>query len=132
MLRSYGIIVEFGRFREKDTKCKLCHGIFTKYEEKETDVAIASKLLLLTHNDSSENYVIVSGDTDLVPAIKSARLMKPAIKIYSLFPCGRRNDELIGVSDGFFSMKAKKYQVHLLPGSVTLPNNRIIHKPASW
>jgi hypothetical protein len=39
------VAVELAQFEEKSIRCKNCGRHFTKYEEKETDVAIAVRLL---------------------------------------------------------------------------------------
>ena len=59
VLKSFGIKFEFGQFKKKNVKCKLCGGIFVKYEEKRTDVAIASKLISLAHNRNADVLIIV-------------------------------------------------------------------------
>lgn len=46
-LKSSNIIVQLGRFKEKDVFCTKCRSLFLKHEEKETDVAIAAELLEL-------------------------------------------------------------------------------------
>ena len=44
---------------------------FTRYEEKETDVAIAVKLVEVVVTNACDTAVVVSGDTDIIPAIKT-------------------------------------------------------------
>ena len=112
--------------------CKNCHTFFTKFEEKKTDVALINTLWNLVTDNHSDAYVLVTGDTDIAPGIKTIKNKYPQLKIYSLFPCGRKNDELISMVDGYFNMKAKKYQSHQLPNPVILANNRTIFKPLSW
>ena len=63
-LEDTGIMVERGRFKPRDITCKRCNQKFTRYEEKETDVAIASKLFEVFHDNSCDTAVLVTGDTD--------------------------------------------------------------------
>lgn len=110
VLESTGIEVVYGKFKPKTIRCKGCNCTFTAYEEKKTDVAIASKLLELVHNSYSDIYVIVSGDTDLIPAIELAKKIDKEIKIYVLFPYRRKNIEVKDYVDGQFKIKPSRYK----------------------
>lgn len=44
-LRSSGVEIHLSQFKRKDVTCHLCGKSFVRHEEKETDVAIAMKLL---------------------------------------------------------------------------------------
>lgn len=131
-LKNNGVLITYGRFKSKKVFCTKCHRYFKKNEEKETDVAIATKLFELAQQNASEVYVIVTGDTDICPAIKVAKKLYPDIKIYSLFPFARKNDELIKYIDGFFTIKAKNYLNHQLPYSVILSDGTKITRPEKW
>lgn len=48
-----GIHIELNRFKKNSIKCKNCHKKFYRYEEKETDVSIAVKLMEIFITDSS-------------------------------------------------------------------------------
>ncbi len=130
-LESTGIEVIYGGFKPKTIKCTSCGEDFIKYEEKKTDVAIATKLLELVHKSHSEVYVIVSGDTDLIPAIETARIINSNIKIISIFPFNRTNDELKNYVDLFYTIKPKRYQSSQFSGLITI-DGRKYAKPANW
>lgn len=132
VLESFGINIQYGRFKEKKVKCKECHKEFTKYEEKETDVAIATKLFELAHNNYSDAYVLVTGDSDLVPAIKTVKNIFPDIKIFSIYPYKRNSEELSRIVNGHFKIKKEKYLTHQLPNPVILKDKREIFKPITW
>ena len=50
-LRASGVRVEMGRFKSKPVRCRQCHQESERYEEKETDVAIAVQLIELFARD---------------------------------------------------------------------------------
>ena len=56
------------------------------HEEKETDVAIAVALLELFHTDAADCAFIMSGDTDLMPALRAVRRMYPGAYSEGLGP----------------------------------------------
>jgi len=132
VLENDNISIEYGRFKKKPTFCTECHKTFKKHEEKETDVAIASKLLELAYHDASDVYVLVSGDTDMCPAIKTVKELYPNIKVYSLFPFARKNDDLKKFVDGHWTIKAKSYLKHQLPSPAILKDGTEIMPPKKW
>jgi len=130
-LESTGIEVVYGGFKPKTIKCGVCSETFIKYEEKKTDVAIATKLLELAHKSHSEVYVIVSGDTDLIPAIETARIIDESIKIVLIFPFNRTNDELKTYADLSYTIKPKRYKSCVFDGIITIGKKKFA-KPGNW
>lgn len=131
-LESTGIHVVYGEFKEKTIKCKGCKKEFTSYEEKKTDVAIACKLLELINQNHSDIYVVVSGDTDLIPAIELAKKINDTIKIFAIFPYRRHNDEVRKYVDRNFTIKPNRYKDSSFKSILKLKNGCEIAKPESW
>ena len=131
-LESTGIKKELGRFKEKEVYCESCRKYIIKHEEKETDVAIAIKLFELFYLNQCDTAVIVSGDTDLAPAVRKCLTLFPDKKIYFAFPYKRFNKELDLLAPGSFAIKQNQYMKFLLPDPVLLPDGTEIHKPATW
>lgn len=71
-LEDTGVVVELSRFKMKDIVCRQCGHKFQRAEEKETDVALAAKLLEVLHKDECDTAVLVTGDTDIAPAVRAA------------------------------------------------------------
>jgi uncharacterized LabA/DUF88 family protein len=131
-LESTGVHIELGRFKEKDVFCHRCHSMILKHEEKETDVAIAIKLLEACFTNICDTAVIVSGDTDLSPAIKKCQDLFKDKKIVCAFPFARKNKELATLAPGSFSISKKQYIRHQLPNPVILTDGQKVYKPNSW
>ncbi|MBN2483641.1 MAG: NYN domain-containing protein [Candidatus Omnitrophica bacterium] len=131
-LESLGIKVELGRFKEKEVFCDQCKSMILKHEEKETDVAIGVKLLEILFTDSCDSVVIISGDTDLSPAVRRCTELFPKKKILFAFPFARKNKELLSLAPGSFSISKKQYLRHKLPDPVILSDGKEIRKPSSW
>lgn len=79
-LELFNIIPIFGKFKIKDRFCPNCKKEYLSHEEKQTDVNIAIKLLQEAINDSYDNAIIVSVDSDLIPAIKAVKNLYPTKK----------------------------------------------------
>ena len=131
-LRSRGVQVEMGKFKEKWRTCPSCNAPITTHEEKETDVAIAVRLMELLWNDRCEVAVIVSADSDLSPAIREAKRSFPSKPIYCCFPYGRGSLELRSLAKACFRIRKERYAKHQLPDPVVLADGTKLAKPAGW
>jgi hypothetical protein len=131
-LEDSGAIVELGRFKEKQVFCTKCRTHFLKHEEKETDVAIAMKMLELVITGKCEIAVILSGDTDLSPAVEKCLDLSPSKKIVFAFPYARKNKELLKLSPQSFSISQKQYIRHQFPNPYVLRDGNKVHKPSTW
>ena len=134
-LESTGVKVTKGRFKRKDVNYtnKGCNVHIVKHEEKETDVAVAVKLLEILHLDLCDISIIVSGDTDLIPAVKTARNLFPAKTVFFLIPyCRYHSNELKKVAPETFKMIYTQYIAHQFPDPVTLADGTTISKPTVW
>ena len=130
-LEHTGVKVQLGRFKEKDVFCSSCNGMMLKHEEKETDVAIGVKPFELFLKNSCDTIVIISGDTDLVPAIKTLTDVYAKHKIIFAFPFARKNSELSRLAPGSFAIGKKQYINNLFPNPVKTASGDI-HKPLHW
>ncbi|MBU4444276.1 NYN domain-containing protein [bacterium] len=131
-LNSVGVIEIEGRYKRAEVKCKACGAIFKRNEEKETDIAIDVKLLELLFKNQSDVIVVVSGDSDLVPAIKAAKEIFPNSKIAAMFPFRRISDEIKIHVDMYFRLKPKHYFRNQFPDPVILSHGTQLFKPSSW
>lgn len=102
------------------------------YEEKETDVAIASNLFELGARAQADIVVLITADTDLRPAIVTFKGLYPDKRVVLAFPYARRNDVLAGVSDSHLSLIDDDYLNHQFPPAVRLPSGKHVHKPEEW
>jgi len=131
-LRATGINDILGRFKQRDLSCPKCGQTIEKHEEKETDVAIATKLLEACFLNECDTAVLVTGDTDILPAIKTALKHFPDKRVMCVFPYRRKNQELAQLVQGCFRVKADKYLNHQLPNPMPLPDGTHISKPTTW
>ncbi|MCK4548347.1 MAG: NYN domain-containing protein [Candidatus Eisenbacteria sp.] len=131
-LRAADIVPILGRFKYKKVHCRRCNQDNPHYEEKETDVAISMKLVEILVLDEADTVVLVSGDTDLAPAVRTAGRLCPTKQICFGFPYKRRNNELARLVSKYFYIRKDRYVAHQFPDPVTLRSGRAVPKPASW
>lgn len=105
-LRKENVIPVLGKFKEKDIYCKNCHTYFKSHEEKRTDVNVALKIVSEAVLNKYDTAILVSGDTDMIPAIDTLRELALNKRMGVLFPLNRFSNELKEVAD--FTLKIKK------------------------
>ena len=128
-LKDTGLKIHLSRFTSGDILCPHCGRTFPRHEEKETDVALASKLIEVMVRDKCDTAMLMTGDTDLVPAIRSARVLNPKKKIGFVFPYKRKNKRLVKLSDLNFNLRPRKYLRYQFPDPYTLSDGTILPKP---
>ena len=131
-LRESGVNVELGRFKKKHVYCPKCGETFIGHEEKETDVAIAVRLFEVCLSDEAETIVLMTGDTDLAPAVRSCRRLFPDKLIFFAFPYRRANAELAGLAPESVAIKIRSCRRHQFPDPLVLSDGSELHKPANW
>lgn len=113
-------------------KCKLCGRSYVTYEEKETDVAIAIKMFEVFFLDECDSVVLVTGDTDLCPAVEAVTRNYPDKRVFCLFPYRRKNKDLARLVTKTFKVKAERYVQHQFSNPVVLADGTEIYKPQTW
>ena len=131
-LGATGVICEMSRFKRKDIRCRACGAITRRFEEKETDVAVAMKLTELLHTRTCDNAFLLSGDSDLVPAIRAARRLFPRAGLHVALPYGRASRELQSTAAQAVLLTKDDYLRHQLPDPFELPNGKRVAKPPKW
>lgn len=113
-------------------RCPSCGHEYDRYEEKETDVSIALKLLELFITDSCDTVILVTGDTDLAPAVRTAKKLFSSKRVLFAFPYKRKNKELAQLAPRSFEIRKEKYTNHQFPDPYTLPDGSKVNKPSKW
>jgi len=122
----------YGMFKIRDKFCTNCKTWYRAHEEKQTDVNIATYLFKLAVEDRYDKAVIISGDSDLVPAIKAVRTTFPTKQIVAVIPIGRRSEELKQTCDSYMRMKIKHLKDSRFPDEIDLGNNQFLSCPTPW
>jgi uncharacterized LabA/DUF88 family protein len=131
ILKHTGIEVIEGKFKKGKSYCKNCKKEGEKYEEKETDVNIAVKLVELAFMNQADTFVIVSGDTDLIPAVDVVRRQFALKKVFVIFPYKRKNSDILSRVDGNFKIKVDTYARHQFIDPYIIDKKKF-PKPKHW
>lgn len=122
-----------GRYQAKDRQCRRCGHTYTHYEEKETDVNIAVSLVADAAAGHMASALIISADSDLVPAVKTARTLRQDLVMVAAFPPKRHSGELQTLMPRSFHIGADAIRRSLLPDRVVDPDSGASwDRPAKW
>ena len=123
-----------GKYLKKNILCKSCNNIIHSYEEKETDVRIATQIINDVYKNRCDITIIVSADSDIIPAVELIREINPAHKIFVYFPPLRHSVSLSNCCDGIRKLSDYKarFNQSMLPDCVTLLNGTVINRPDNW
>jgi uncharacterized LabA/DUF88 family protein len=126
------VTVVDGRFQAKTHGCRSCGDTWVAYEEKETDVSIAIALLEDSILDRYDMALLVSADSDLCPAVRAAKRLRPDKRIVAAFPPGRHSADLKRTVDGFLSIGRDKVSQAQLPDTLTANTGVVLRRPKYW
>jgi len=107
-------------------------------EEKKTDVNLAVHLMDDALHARSDSVVIVSGDSDLEPAVEWLRKNYPTVKVTVYIPTlpaqalQRRNDFYLRIGVTCRPLPLTDIPRHQFPPSVNVQTGTTIHRPADW
>ena len=131
-LESTGVTTHIHAFKRKIVRCSACATSITRYEEKETDVALAVRIVELAISGRFRTICVISGDTDVAPGVRAAKRLNPNVDIRFLFPYDRYNADLEKLTGGSVTIARTQYQTHQFPQSIALPNGKKLYKPSNW
>ncbi len=106
-----------------------------KHEEKETDVHISIYMVRDSMKKKFDKFILITNDTDIVPAVKMARSENSALRIKLLTPptLDTHDSLLNAVRPGTCSKLTEGHiQNSLLPDKIQKANRKIIHMPEQY
>ena len=136
------VTIHLGRFKERTLTCRVAaceYGgsrLYRGLEEKETDVALSVALIDDVYQDRADRLVIVSGDSDLVPAIRLVRERFPDKRVTIYIPAKRGS-----VRAAATAMRRSAHKHRTMPAEplkrsqlpeVIPADGGAIEKPPSW
>ncbi len=134
-LKSKGVECFMGNFAKRD-RHYAGHGYkarWRRYEEKQTDVAIGVHLINDAYEDLYDRALVISVDTDLLPAFDMMRLKFPAKPVVCVAPPERSHHRDIQsrVAD-IDVIKRSQMEKALFGARVTSSGKIIANRPAAW
>lgn len=132
-LEAVGFQTVYGSFKDKVVRCEAdCRKEYTAHVEKQTDVNVALKLIEVLHLDSCDACLIVSGDGDLLSAVKTAKSLYAGKIVAVAFPHNRWNAELSISAHIRIKLTVEDYKKSILPDPMPLGPGKLAHMPREW
>jgi uncharacterized LabA/DUF88 family protein len=126
------LTIHEGHYLKKTRTCRHCGASWQDYEEKMTDVNIATALLMDAFDDHFDTALIISGDSDLTTPVQRVRDRFPEKRLIVAFPPKRHSDQLRRTAHAAFTIGEQKLRHSLLPDDVRLPSGYVLHRPIRW
>ena len=135
------IQIIFGLYKSRQRKCRVasCSNLqkkYADYEEKRTDVNIALQMLDDAYQKKCDRMIVVSGDSDLVPAIEMVKERFPKIQITVYIPSRHPKrgaaKELRNAADKNKTLPIAPFKQTQFPDSLINDSGQTINKPSSW
>lgn len=121
-----------GRFQQKTVTCFSCRGQWATHEEKESDVNMAIAIVEDAARDRYDTALIISADSDLCPAVRAVRRLRPGTHVIAAFPPRRHSDELRRIANRTVHVDRALLSRSQLPDEVVTPTGIKLSRPAYW
>lgn len=123
-----------GKYLKKNIHCHNCKNTIFSFEEKETDVRIATQIINDVYKGRCDISIIVSADSDIIPAVELVREINPNHKIFVHFPPLRHSVNLANSCNGSRKLSHFKprFNQSMLPEEVVLPDGTKLSRPKNW
>ena len=121
-----------GRYLKKEIKCFQCENIIHTYEEKESDVRLATQIVADAYQGNCDIAIVVSADSDMIPAIELA--VQAGKEVFIYFPPNQKSSNLVSLVKNkpvFLSHFEKRFHQSLLPEVVHL-SSIDLEIPSKW
>jgi uncharacterized LabA/DUF88 family protein len=132
VLEHNGVEIKKGEFFKTTRQCPHCDKKYRPYVEKLTDVNLASHLIKMAVKDDYEKAIIMTADTDIIPAILAVQELKPTKTIEIIYPIGRTNGSIGKMKIKIHHTKEHHLSQSVFPDNVNIGNEEFIHKPQEW
>lgn len=124
-------VVHFGQYQRDPRSCPQCGASSLVWKEKMTDVNIAVEIVSDGFQDAYDTALLISGDSDLVPALQKLKVMSGKRKVVA-FPPKRTSRSLAAVCPANFVIGRAKLAASQFPDEVVKPDGTRLHRPLPW
>ena len=115
----------------KPHRCRVCQTSWPNFEEKVTDVNIATHMLADAYEDRFDTALVLSADADLVPPIEVTRRLGKKV-VVGLFPGRRLSDNLRQRVDEVREISIKSLRKRRFSDELVRPDLPPLRCPDGW
>ena len=127
-----GVTIFYGHYQSNTTTCRNCFATWVTYNEKMTDVNIATQIMVDAYADNYDMAFLVSGDSDLVPPIRLVHELFKQKRVFAAFPPKRHSHSISFVAKGSISIGRKKLLDAQFAEKIMKKDGYELSKPFEW
>jgi uncharacterized LabA/DUF88 family protein len=140
-LKTTSVVCHMARFGEKTARCRSCGATWKKHEEKETDVHFSLTFLEDAIDNVFDRAIIISADSDHVPAVRRVRARFPGKQVFVATPPHRYGNarELLKACNAGIQITPGRIAKCLFPATVVDAAGAVVASrppsytpPAGW
>jgi uncharacterized LabA/DUF88 family protein len=131
-LESVGVNIFYGNYQSDTIECKRCKNVWPKFNEKMTDVNIATHILIDAYQDKYDMAMLISGDSDLVPPMRAVHEIFKSKRVFVAFPPKRHNQSVALIAKGSLTIGRKKLVESQFEEKVAKKDGYQLSKPKTW
>jgi len=122
-----------GKYLKKEMTCFKCKNVIRTYEEKESDVRIATQIVADAHKRNCDIAIVVSADSDMITAVELAK--EANVKVFVYFPPNQFSTNLSIIGSGkpiLLKNYESRFRKAILPSAIMLKNGYNLSIPQKW
>lgn len=131
-LETSGVIIIRGKYESKKVNCEGCGKIWYRSNEKKTDVNIATNMIFDALQNKFDVAILISGDSDLIPAINMINNQFSPKIVSVAFPPNRHNKSVADAAMGSYILGRKQLIDCQFKAEVENANGFKLKKPSTW
>ena len=126
--------LHLGRYKKKKFKCQNCGFKNKTYEEKESDVRVATGMLVDVFTKRCDITIVVSADSDMIPSVEIIKNFAPEHPVHVFVPPTQKTYALASKCDNVVWLEHYKarFAQSMLPEEIVLPNGHKLVRPDNW
>ncbi|MDZ7697641.1 MAG: NYN domain-containing protein [Deltaproteobacteria bacterium] len=125
--------IHYGTYLASAQTCFKCGHTFMKHSEKKSDVNIAVNLITDAMTDLYDSAVLISGDSDLTPAVDAIKTHFPGKRVLLYFPPKRSSHSLRKACHVYCGvLNRTTISKSQLPDVVTSKSGYPLKRPDHW
>jgi uncharacterized LabA/DUF88 family protein len=117
---------------DSSRSCANCGNYYEFFEEKQTDVSIASHMVEDYYCDDFDVAILISGDSDFVPPLKIIRDGSLGKQVFVFFPPLRGSDFIMRELKKSREIPKGFYPLSQFPDPVIADDGKEVSKPERW
>lgn len=131
-LETTNIEIFYGQYQQDTIFCRRCGHSWSHFNEKMTDVNIATQIIIDAYKNSYDTAMLISGDSDLVPPMKAVHQNFPDKRVFVAFPPKRHNNSVAIAAKGFITIGRKKLKNSQFEEKIIKSDGFTLKKPPEW